>query len=93
MESSSIAPMKASIPPESVSEYSLHKLKFHIDLYKLQLCLSIVFCRGSFFLFDGESRLPHEQPRKWLSQSFHYDNVATAMLTLFAVQTGEGWPQ
>ncbi|XP_037036940.1 voltage-dependent calcium channel type A subunit alpha-1 isoform X2 [Bradysia coprophila] len=54
---------------------------------------SAIECQGSFFLFDGESRLPHEQPRKWLSQSFHYDNVATAMLTLFAVQTGEGWPQ
>ena len=23
---------------------------------------------------------------------FHYDNVANAMLTLFAVQTTEGWP-
>lgn len=51
------------------------------------------FRRGSYFKFDGESELPVEESRKWMSESFHYDNVATAMLTLFAVQTGEGWPQ
>lgn len=44
-------------------------------------------------MFDGESKLPKQEAREWLTQSFHYDNVATAMLTLFAVQTGEGWPQ
>lgn len=37
--------------------------------------------------------LPELKQRKWQSQSFHYDNVMVAMLTLFAVQTGEGWPQ
>jgi hypothetical protein len=26
-----------------------------------------------------------------LVQSFHYDNCAMAMITLFAVQTSEGW--
>jgi len=30
--------------------------------------------------------------REWQRWDFHYDNVAYAMLTLFAVQTGEGWP-
>ncbi|KAJ6638739.1 Voltage-dependent calcium channel type A subunit alpha-1, partial [Pseudolycoriella hygida] len=50
-------------------------------------------CQGSYFTYSGSSSLPEAKPRKWLSQSFHYDNVATAMLTLFAVQTGEGWPQ
>ena len=30
--------------------------------------------------------------REWRKQQFHYDNVAAAMLTLFAVQTTEGWP-
>lgn len=37
--------------------------------------------------------MPRREARVWSTQSFHYDNVATAMLTLFAVQTGEGWPQ
>lgn len=37
--------------------------------------------------------LPDPQKRVWQSQYFHYDNVMAAMLTLFAVQTGEGWPQ
>jgi hypothetical protein len=35
---------------------------------------------------------PKVYERKWLTQHFNYDNVAIAMLTLFAVQTTEGWP-
>lgn len=50
-------------------------------------------CRGSYFIFDNEEMLPKQEKRVWDNQHFHYDNVATAMLTLFAVQTGEGWPQ
>ncbi|XP_053696424.1 voltage-dependent calcium channel type A subunit alpha-1 [Sabethes cyaneus] len=50
-------------------------------------------CKGSFFVYDGTDQLPRREVREWRTQSFHYDNVATAMLTLFAVQTGEGWPQ
>ncbi|KAL0850452.1 hypothetical protein ABMA28_012254 [Loxostege sticticalis] len=50
-------------------------------------------CQGSYFLYDQNSLLPRISPRQWMTQSFHYDNVASAMLTLFAVQTGEGWPQ
>ncbi|XP_063831106.1 voltage-dependent calcium channel type A subunit alpha-1 isoform X3 [Ostrinia nubilalis] len=50
-------------------------------------------CQGSYFLYDQNSLLPRVCPRQWMTQSFHYDNVASAMLTLFAVQTGEGWPQ
>lgn len=54
---------------------------------------TFLFLRGSYFAFDSESILPRQEPREWKTQTFHYDNVATAMLTLFAVQTGEGWPQ
>lgn len=50
-------------------------------------------CRGSYFKYEGDDPLPREEKRRWLTRCFHYDNVATAMLTLFAVQTGEGWPQ
>ncbi|CRL08058.1 CLUMA_CG021016, isoform A [Clunio marinus] len=50
-------------------------------------------CQGSYFIFDNEEMLPRQEKRIWDNQNFHYDNVATAMLTLFAVQTGEGWPQ
>lgn len=37
--------------------------------------------------------MPKTEKRIWDKQDFYYDNVAVAMLTLFAVQTGEGWPQ
>lgn len=40
---------------------------------------------------DGES-LPEVHERKWDKWDFHYDNVLNAFLTLFTVQTGEGWP-
>ncbi|XP_032666769.1 voltage-dependent calcium channel type A subunit alpha-1 isoform X2 [Odontomachus brunneus] len=50
-------------------------------------------CHGQFFVFEEDSMLPKLQTREWEPQSFHYDNVMVAMLTLFAVQTGEGWPQ
>ncbi|XP_028033528.1 voltage-dependent calcium channel type A subunit alpha-1 isoform X3 [Bombyx mandarina] len=50
-------------------------------------------CQGSYFVYESNSLLPRIHRRTWTTQSFHYDNVASAMLTLFAVQTGEGWPQ
>ena len=40
----------------------------------------------------NERYVPRVEERKWDRRDFHYDNVAEAMLTLFAVQTGEGWP-
>ena len=51
--------------------------------------------RGEYFKFqitDGDDLPPMVLPRVWKRQKFHYDNVPTAMLTLFAVQTTEGWP-
>uniref|UniRef100_A0A1B0EZA3 EF-hand domain-containing protein n=2 Tax=Lutzomyia longipalpis TaxID=7200 RepID=A0A1B0EZA3_LUTLO len=60
------------------------------------ICAAVSFgfdMMGSYFVFDGDEQLPRREARIWSTQSFHYDNVATAMLTLFAVQTGEGWPQ
>ncbi|CAH2068329.1 unnamed protein product, partial [Iphiclides podalirius] len=50
-------------------------------------------CQGSYFVYEANSLLPRVVKRRWDTQAFHYDNVASAMLTLFAVQTGEGWPQ
>jgi hypothetical protein len=31
--------------------------------------------------------------RDWKRHEFHYDSVVWALLTLFTVSTGEGWPQ
>uniref|UniRef100_A0A182W0Z1 Voltage-dependent calcium channel type A subunit alpha-1 n=1 Tax=Anopheles minimus TaxID=112268 RepID=A0A182W0Z1_9DIPT len=50
-------------------------------------------CQGSYFIYSEVDGLPRSAKREWKTQYFNYDNVATAMLTLFAVQTGEGWPQ
>ncbi|XP_054271366.1 voltage-dependent calcium channel type A subunit alpha-1-like isoform X7 [Macrosteles quadrilineatus] len=50
-------------------------------------------CQGMYFVFEEGKTLPKAELREWKPRCFHYDNVAAAMLTLFAVQTGEGWPQ
>lgn len=57
------------------------------------VCIIMIAKRGSFFKFEEGELLPRQEARIWRPRSFHYDNVAAAMLTLFAVQTGEGWPQ
>ncbi|KAH9397655.1 hypothetical protein TYRP_003978, partial [Tyrophagus putrescentiae] len=52
-----------------------------------------VDCKGEFFVFSKRSNAPPRvESRKWERRLFHYDNVISAMLTLFTVQTGEGWP-
>lgn len=48
--------------------------------------------RGEYFKFIAKDKPPVIDKRVWDKRDFHYDNVAAAMLTLFAVQTGEGWP-
>ncbi|XP_055947185.1 voltage-dependent calcium channel type A subunit alpha-1-like [Argiope bruennichi] len=49
-------------------------------------------CQGEFFEFSGSDSPPEVCKREWKKRDFHYDDVAAAMLTLFTVQTGEGWP-
>ena len=50
------------------------------------------FFRGEFFVagVNGEER-PRVEKREWDVKAFNYDNCGIAMITLFAVQTSEGW--
>ncbi|KAF5405242.1 hypothetical protein PHET_01289 [Paragonimus heterotremus] len=48
-------------------------------------------CQGQYFEYNDRGE-PALQTRKWSSRDFNYDNVIYAMLTLFTVTTGEGWP-
>ena len=48
--------------------------------------------RGEYFVYDlNDNTAPNIVQRVWDRKSFHYDNCAIAMITLFAVQTSEGW--
>ncbi|CAF1363793.1 unnamed protein product [Adineta ricciae] len=49
-------------------------------------------CRGSYFDFGNGKDTPKIESRKWEPYDFTYDSVPQAILTLFTVQTGEGWP-
>ena len=61
-------------------------------MIQVLICLFYYF-RGEYFVYRAKENFPPEVwPRVWKRQKFHYDNVPTAMLTLFAVQTTEGWP-
>ena len=48
-------------------------------------------CQGQFYSY-AKDQTPTIEDRLWLRWEFHYDNVIFALLTLFTVQTGEGWP-
>ncbi|XP_052361865.1 voltage-dependent P/Q-type calcium channel subunit alpha-1A-like isoform X12 [Oncorhynchus keta] len=48
-------------------------------------------CRGEFLVYERNE--VKAEKREWKKYDFHYDNVPWALLTLFTVSTGEGWPQ
>uniref|UniRef100_A0AC35TNP8 EF-hand domain-containing protein n=1 Tax=Rhabditophanes sp. KR3021 TaxID=114890 RepID=A0AC35TNP8_9BILA len=49
-------------------------------------------CHGNYFIYSKQEEEPVVSPREWKLRSFNYDNTLNAMLTLFVVTTGEGWP-
>jgi len=51
-----------------------------------------VYFRGEYLVYERDNEVK-AQKREWKKYDFHYDNVAWALLTLFTVSTGEGWPQ
>lgn len=51
-----------------------------------------IFCgSGKYLLYEKNEVKARD--REWKKYDFHYDNVLWALLTLFTVSTGEGWPQ
>ncbi|KAG5449456.1 Voltage-dependent calcium channel type A subunit alpha-1 [Clonorchis sinensis] len=48
-------------------------------------------CQGYYFSYES-GPVPVVRPREWALRDFNYDNVINAMLTLYTVTTGEGWP-
>uniref|UniRef100_A0A3B5LY77 Ion transport domain-containing protein n=1 Tax=Xiphophorus couchianus TaxID=32473 RepID=A0A3B5LY77_9TELE len=48
-------------------------------------------CQGYYIDYGKDKK--EVKKRDWKRHEFHYDNVIWALLTLFTVSTGEGWPQ
>ncbi|XP_030582425.1 voltage-dependent R-type calcium channel subunit alpha-1E isoform X1 [Archocentrus centrarchus] len=48
-------------------------------------------CQGYYIDYGKDKK--YVKRREWKRHEFHYDNVIWALLTLFTVSTGEGWPQ
>ncbi|XP_023810378.1 voltage-dependent R-type calcium channel subunit alpha-1E isoform X1 [Oryzias latipes] len=48
-------------------------------------------CQGYYIDYGKDKK--EMKKREWKRHEFHYDNVVWALLTLFTVSTGEGWPQ
>lgn len=50
--------------------------------------------RGHYYVYkDGDPTQIELRPREWVHNDFHFDNVLSAMMSLFTVSTFEGWPQ
>ncbi|NWW33816.1 CAC1S protein, partial [Panurus biarmicus] len=51
-------------------------------------------CRGQFINYvDADPTQIEVQERLWLHSDFHFNNVFSAMMSLFTVSTFEGWPE
>ena len=51
-------------------------------------------CQGQYVTYAySDITRPVVMNREWVRYPYHYDNVLSGMLTLFIVQTFEGWPQ
>ncbi|XP_059533698.1 voltage-dependent L-type calcium channel subunit alpha-1S isoform X1 [Myotis daubentonii] len=51
-------------------------------------------CRGYYYVYkDGDPTQMELRRREWVLSDFHFDNVLSAMMSLFTVSTFEGWPQ
>ncbi|XP_024605424.1 voltage-dependent L-type calcium channel subunit alpha-1S [Neophocaena asiaeorientalis asiaeorientalis] len=51
-------------------------------------------CRGYYYVYkDGDPTQMELRPRQWTHNNFHFDNVLSAMMSLFTVSTFEGWPE
>ncbi|PNI34588.1 CACNA1S isoform 1 [Pan troglodytes] len=51
-------------------------------------------CRGYYYVYkDGDPMQIELRHREWVHSDFHFDNVLSAMMSLFTVSTFEGWPQ
>ena len=74
-----------------ISKVTAEECQVQKILFRDTLC-DVIFPQGQYFEFQGDNEPPLVLTREWAKQQFHYDNVAAAMLTLFAVQTTEGWP-
>lgn len=53
---------------------------------------SVLLCFRGYYIDYGKDKKEMKR-REWKRHEFHYDNVIWALLTLFTVSTGEGWPQ
>jgi hypothetical protein len=50
--------------------------------------------RGYYYVYKDADPMQIElRPRQWIHSDFHFDNVLSAMMSLFTVSTFEGWPQ
>lgn len=50
--------------------------------------------RGYYYVYkDGDPTQMELRPRQWTHNNFHFDNVLSAMMSLFTVSTFEGWPE
>lgn len=87
-------PYFAILPNNEV--FTVRKSCFNHNSCSSNTCFAIACTiRGYYFSYSSEDEdtPPTVKMREWRNNDFHYDNVILAWVTLFTVQTGEGWPE
>ncbi|KAK2535487.1 Cacna1b, partial [Columba guinea] len=81
-------------PLKTIKRLPKLKAVFDCVVNSLKNVLNILIVYMLFMgqYLDYEKNEVEAQPREWKKYEFHYDNVLWALLTLFTVSTGEGWP-
>jgi len=64
---------------------------FALAFFSRILAVLSFHSRGYYIDYGKDKK--EVKKRDWKRHEFHYDNVIWALLTLFTVSTGEGWPQ
>lgn len=62
------------------------------EVFCFKNLMTLMIFRGQFYSYEEDVMHPKIQNRYWLRWEYHFDNVLYALLSLFTVQTGEGWP-
>uniref|UniRef100_A0A8C4YCT9 Voltage-dependent L-type calcium channel subunit alpha n=1 Tax=Gopherus evgoodei TaxID=1825980 RepID=A0A8C4YCT9_9SAUR len=72
----------------------LFKVRFPTCSPLVYKCTAASRSRGYFIVYlDGSPTQLRLHQREWVHNDFHFDNVLSAMMSLFTVSTFEGWPQ
>lgn len=83
--------MPVSHPGPGRYKTQINSSNINDSKFRSQNDTALVSLRGFYIDYTRDKK--EVKRREWRRHEFHYDNVGWALLTLFTISTGEGWPQ